>query len=82
MTTEQGQIYTDEGAEATDAVDDNDTLTSQLGVVSTVDISAFWSGPCADAPGEKCLPQTDLYLLQSDLYLPQTDLYLPRWVTT
>ena len=40
VTTEQGQIYTDEGAEATDAVDDNDTLTSQLGVVSTVDISA------------------------------------------
>ena len=37
QTVEFGSVYTDPGATATDAVDDNDELTTQIAAVSTVD---------------------------------------------
>ena len=40
QTVEFGSIYNDPGATATDAVDDNDVLTTQIAAVSTVDTGA------------------------------------------
>ena len=37
QTVEFGSVYTDPGATATDAVDDNDELTTQIAAISTVD---------------------------------------------
>ena len=37
QTVEFGSVYTDPGATATDAVDDNDVLTTQIAAASTVD---------------------------------------------